>query len=161
MIKRSAGLLMYRIRSGSLEVFLVHPGGPFWASRDRGAWTIPKGTINPDEQPMAAALREFQEETGFLPAAPYVELGSIRQTGGKLVYAWGFAGDCDPAKLVSNLCHVQWPPHSGTTLEIPEIDRGQWFPVCEAYPYILASQTPLLDRLQSALADAGTLPAPA
>jgi predicted NUDIX family NTP pyrophosphohydrolase len=145
--KRSAGILMYRRRRGELEVFLVHPGGPFWAKKDLGAWTIPKGEYADDEQPLAAALREFQEETGFAVSGPLDELGTIRQASGKLVSAWAVEGDCDPAKLVSNHCKIEWPPRSNRLLDIPEIDRGAWFSVHEARERILTTQSPFLDSL--------------
>jgi predicted NUDIX family NTP pyrophosphohydrolase len=117
--KRSAGLVMYRRRAGGHEVFLVHPGGPVWAKRDLGAWTVPKGEYDDSEEPLAAAQREFQEETGFRAAPPFIELGSVRQKSGKVVMAWAFAGDCDPADLISNLCEIEWPPRSGRRIEIP------------------------------------------
>jgi predicted NUDIX family NTP pyrophosphohydrolase len=137
---------MYR-RESMLEVFLVHPGGPFWVRKDLGAWTIPKGEYLDDEDPLDAAQREFQEETGFVPAGPFVELGEIRQKSGKTVKAWGMAGNCDPAHLVSNTCFLEWPPRSGQRLEIPEIDRGNWITIAEAKRRILPAQIPFLDRL--------------
>ena len=138
---------MYRIRGGELEVFLVHPGGPFWVKKDLGAWTIPKGEYADDEQPLAAARREFQEETGFSISGPFHELGTIRQASGKLVTAWAVEGDCDPAKLVSNHCQIEWPPRSHRLIEIPEIDRGAWYSVPEARRRILNTQTPFLDSI--------------
>ncbi|QMV18862.1 NUDIX domain-containing protein [Granulicella sp. 5B5] len=146
--KRSAGLLMYRRDAGNLEVFLVHPGGPFWAKKDKGSWTIPKGEYGDDEEPLAAAQREFQEETGFVAAAPFVELGSVRQKSGKLVTAWAFEGDYDPVDLVSNTCEIEWPRGSGKRLEIPEIDRGMWFSLESARIYIREEQVPFLYSLQ-------------
>jgi len=146
--KRSAGLLMYRRRESGTEVFLVHPGGPFWAKKDRGAWTLPKGEYEADEDPLEAAQREFQEETGFLASGDFFELGSVRQESGKIVVAWAFEGDCDPAQLVSNTCEIEWSPHSGKRIEIPEIDRGRWFGFAEAHDYIRAEQGELLDRLE-------------
>jgi predicted NUDIX family NTP pyrophosphohydrolase len=154
--KRSAGLLLYRTSSGALEVFLVHPGGPFWTHKDLGAWTLPKGEYLPDEDPLEAARREFREETGFPP--PYSEdgrflaLGTVRQLSGKLVSGWAFEGDCDPAQLVSNTCTIEWPPRSGKQLEVPEVDRGAWFPLAEARQKILAAQIPFLDTLARLLA---------
>lgn len=147
MPKQSAGLLLYRRNDQKLEVFLVHPGGPFWAKKDHGAWSIPKGEYSAGEEPLAAARREFQEETGFAIEGDFVELGTIRQAGGKLVSAWAVEGDCDPAALTSNLTQIQWPPRSGKTIEIPEVDRGAWFSFNEAQNRILQSQTPFLDRL--------------
>jgi predicted NUDIX family NTP pyrophosphohydrolase len=138
---------MYRRRHGELEVFLVHPGGPFWVKKDLGAWTIPKGEYADDEQPLAAAQREFQEETGFSIDGPFLDLGTIRQVSGKLVSAWAAEGDCDPEKLVSNLCEIEWPPRSHRLLEIPEVDRGAWFSVGEARERILNTQAPFLSAL--------------
>ena len=151
MPKRSAGLLVYRRTGRGIEVFLVHPGGPFWAKKDRGAWSIPKGEYSTNEDPLAAARREFQEETGFAADGDFVELGTIAQASGKLVSAWAQEGDCDPAQLTSNLCEIEWPPRSGKTIEIPEVDRGAWFSMKEAREHILPSQTPLLDRLKEKL----------
>ena len=142
---------MYRRANTGLEVFLVHPGGPLWAKKDKGAWTIPKGEYEQDENALVAARREFQEETGFPAGELFIDLGSIKQKGGKIVAAWAFEGDCDPAKLVSNLCEVEWPPRSGRTIEIPEIDRGAWFSIDEAKEHIKPTQIPLLDRLMIAL----------
>ena len=138
---------MYRDIGGEAEVFLVHPGGPIWAKKDHGAWTIPKGEYDGEEEPLAAAQREFLEETGFVPSAPYVELGSVRQKSGKLVIAWAFAGDCDPAALISNTCKIEWRPRSGKRIEIPEIDKGRWFTLESARAYIRAEQVPFLDAL--------------
>ena len=147
MPKRSAGLLMYRNPRGELEVFLLHPGGPFWAKKDRGAWAIPKGEYEKNEDPLAAAKREFQEETGFKPADKLLDLGSIRQTNGKVVVAWAFEGNCNPADLVSNTCQVEWPPHSGRSLEIPEVDEGRWFRIRQARDFIRKDQEELIGRL--------------
>lgn len=141
---------MYRRIEEEIEVFLVHPGGPLWAKKDQGAWTIPKGEYADPEPALEAARREFAEETGF-PAEgesdAYLDLGSIRQTGGKLVAGWAFAGDCDPAALVSNTCMIEWPPRSGRRIEIPEVDRGRWFSIAEARDYLREAQHPFLDRL--------------
>lgn len=150
-MKRSAGLLMYRVRDRQGEVFLVHPGGPFWAKKDLGAWSICKGEYVDGELPLEAAKREFQEETGFVARGDFLDLGAVQQAGGKLVSAWAFAGDCDPAKLVSNRCQVEWPPRSGRTIEIAEVDRGGWFSFNEAKQRIMKSQTPFLDRLAQLL----------
>ena len=154
MPKRSAGLLMYRRKTGGLEVFLVHPGGPYWAKKGGCAWGIPKGEYHKDEEPLAAAKREFTEETGFTATGPFVELGSIEQKSGKIVTAWAVEGDCDPAELVSNTCSLQWPPKSGRFIEIPEIDQGRWFDLKEARETIRKEQEPLLDRLRDAMAKA-------
>jgi predicted NUDIX family NTP pyrophosphohydrolase len=151
MPKRSAGLIMYRRRAAGLEVFLVHPGGPFWASKDKGAWLIPKGEYAEGEQPLEAAQREFHEETGFAVEGPYLELGTVKQAGGKIVAAWAFEGDCDPKDLTSNKFQMEWPPRSGHQIEVPEIDRGCWFSIAEAREQILKSQEPLLDSLCRAL----------
>src|ERR1700677_979233 len=144
--KRSAGLLMYRKRKGEIEVFVVHPGGPVWAKKDQGAWTLPKGEYEADEDPLVAAQREFQEETGFFASGNFIELGSVRQKSGKIVIAWAFEGDCDPAQLVSNTCEIEWQPRSGKRMEIPEVDRGSWFGFAEARDYTRAEQGELLDR---------------
>ena len=147
MPKRSAGLLMYRRISNELEVFLVHPGGPIWAKKDKGAWTIPKGEYEQDENPLAAARREFEEETGFQATGEFFDLGAIKQKSGKLVTAWAFEGDCNPAELISNTCEIEWPPRSGLRLEIPEVDHGRWFSIEEARKHIREEQRPLLDDL--------------
>jgi predicted NUDIX family NTP pyrophosphohydrolase len=147
----SAGILLYRLRDDSLEVLLVHPGGPFWARKDHGAWTIPKGGIAPGETPEAAARREFVEETGFPAVGPLLPLGSIRQRGGKIVHAWALLGDCDPAALRSNTFEHEWPPHSGRMQPFPEVDRAAWLTVPEARQKILESQRELLERLQEAV----------
>ena len=149
MAKRSAGLLMYRWRHSHLEVFLVHPGGPFWAKKDLGAWSICKGEYADGEAPLEAAIREFQEETGFAAQGEFLELGTVQQLGGKIVSAWAFEGDCDPRDLISNRCQVEWPPRSGRMIEIPEVDRGGWFSISEASERILKSQAPFLDRLSA------------
>jgi predicted NUDIX family NTP pyrophosphohydrolase len=151
MPKQSAGLLMYRRRSGGLEVFLVHPGGPFWAKKDLGAWTIPKGEYEAEEDPLAAAQREFEEETSFVPSGPFLPLGTVRLASGKTVMAWAFEGDCDPARLVSNTCEIEWPPRSRRRLEIPEVDRGEWFSLEQAYGRIRKEQGTLLRVLSSLL----------
>lgn len=145
---RSAGLLMYRKREDELEVFLVHPGGPFWSRKDQGVWTIPKGEYEADEEALAAAKREFQEETGFVATGNFMELGSIRQKSGKIVIAWAVEGDCDPDQLTSNTCEVEWPPRSCKHLEIPEIDRGSWFSAQCARTYIRPEQIPFLEALE-------------
>jgi predicted NUDIX family NTP pyrophosphohydrolase len=147
MAKRSAGLLMYRRRDGPVEVFLVHPGGPFWAKKDMGAWSICKGEYAENEHPLEAAKREFQEETGFTAEGSFLELGVVQQASGKIVTAWAFEGDGDPGKLISNLCQVEWPPRSGRMIEIPEVDRGGWFSIEAARERILKAQEPFLDRL--------------
>jgi predicted NUDIX family NTP pyrophosphohydrolase len=151
MPKHSAGLLLFRQTVRGLEVFLVHPGGPFWAKRDLGAWSIPKGEYPADEDPLAAARREFQEETGFATDGEFLELGTVRQAGGKFVSVWAFEGDRDPAKLTSNHFQMQWPPRSGKMADFPEVDRGAWFNLREAHVRILAGQRPFLDLLEKKL----------
>jgi predicted NUDIX family NTP pyrophosphohydrolase len=147
MPKRSAGLLMYRVRNRSLEVFLAHPGGPFWENKDKGAWTIPKGQFFDDEEPLEAAKREFQEETSFIPRGEFLSLGTIRQLSGKLVEAWAFEGDCNPDELRSITCEMEWPPRSRRMIEVPEVDRGRWFSIDNAGEAILAAQRPFLASL--------------
>lgn len=145
--KQSVGLLLFRHRQQILEVFLVHPGGPFSAHKNEGAWTIPKGEFEGDEEPLAAARREFTEETGFVADGLFVELGSIRQKSGKLVLAWACEGESDPAALISNTCEIEWPPRSGRRMEIPEVDRGRWFNIHQAEEFIREEQRPLLTKL--------------
>ena len=147
--RTSAGLLLYRRRAGVLEVLLVHPGGPVWARRDAGAWSIPKGEYGEDEEPLAAARREFAEELGS-PApedAEATDLGEVRQKSGKRVRAWALAGDLDVGAVSSNTFEMEWPPRSGTTRSFPEVDRAQWFTLGEARAKINGSQAELLDRL--------------
>jgi predicted NUDIX family NTP pyrophosphohydrolase len=148
MAARSAGILLYRRRGGSLEVFLAHPGGPFWAKKDLGAWTIPKGEIDEGEEPLEAAKREFAEEIGVELEGEFRALEPIRQKGGKTVLAWAVEGDCDPADVRSNLFSMEWPPRSGKQAEFPEIDRAQWFSLEEAARRILPSQLPLLEGVR-------------
>lgn len=156
MAKTSAGLLMYRVRGGGLEVFLVHPGGPFYATKDDGAWTIPKGEFG-HEDPLEAAQREFKEETGFEARGPFLMLGTLKQAGGKLVSAWAFEGDCDPAKLKSNTFEMEWPRGSGTVVKFPEVDRGAWFTLRQAGMKILAAQKGFLDELARRVVASGAL----
>jgi len=138
---------MYRLRDGQREVFLVHPGGPFWAKKDLGSWTIPKGEFLEGEDPLHAAQREFQEETGFTPEGSFIALGDLKQPSGKILTAWAFEGDCDPTQLKSNTFLLEWPPRSGRQAEFPEIDRGAWFAIETAREKLLPGQRPLLDRL--------------
>jgi len=147
MPKRSAGLLMYRRSRGSLEVLLVHPGGPFWMKKDLGAWSIPKGEYEAGEEPLAAGTREFEEETGLVAKGPYTPLRSITQQVGKVVQAWAFEGDCDAESLKSTTFSLEWPPRSGRRQEFPEVDRGGWFSLEEARRRILPAQAALLDEL--------------
>jgi predicted NUDIX family NTP pyrophosphohydrolase len=150
--KESAGLLLFRRCNGQLEVLLAHPGGPFWKDRDDGAWTIPKGGIHPGEDPLDSAIREFTEETGFTARGPFLALGSIVQRSGKIVHAWAFEGDCDPAHLTSNTTTTEWPPRSGRRIEIPEIDRGAFFTIERARQAMNVAQVELLNRLEATLA---------
>jgi predicted NUDIX family NTP pyrophosphohydrolase len=149
--KISAGLLLYR-RRGELEVFLVHPGGPFWSKKDAGAWSIPKGEIAEGEDPLQAAKREFFEETGFKIDGEFRSLDPVKQSGGKVVQAWAVEADCDVSKLRSNLFSLEWPPKSGKTREFPEVDRAAWFNIPEARRRINAGQSGFLDQLLSTLA---------
>lgn len=147
--------MLYRRAARGLEVFLVHPGGPFWVKKDLGAWSIPKGEYTDHEEPLTAARREFLEETGFTVDGEFLPLGTIQQASGKLVSAWAVEGDCDPEKLVSNFCQIQWPPRSKKKIEIPEVDRGAWFTLPEARERILSTQQPILDRLAQKLTNTG------
>jgi predicted NUDIX family NTP pyrophosphohydrolase len=143
---------MYRMRADMPEVLLVHPGGPFWARRDQGAWSIPKGEIEADEVPLRAAQREFTEETGASAAGPFHALTPVRQRSGKWVQAWVAAGELDAAAVRSNSFAMEWPPHSGHTQSFPEIDRAAWFPLAQAHLQIVPGQRPLLDELALLLA---------
>jgi predicted NUDIX family NTP pyrophosphohydrolase len=148
MLKVSGGLLLYRIRNERLEVLLVHPGGPFWAKKDLGSWTIPKGEIVPGEDPLAAASREFEEELGFAPQGNLFLLGMVSQKGGKSVHAWAFEGNCNPAALKSNTFMIEWPPRSGRMQEFPEVDRAEFFGMEEAKKKINPAQVKLLLALE-------------
>lgn len=144
--------MMYRqAAGGAAEVLLAHPGGPFWRGRDEGAWTIPKGEYGPPEDPLAAARREFAEETGFAVTPPFLPLGEVVQKSGKRISAWAFAGDCDPARLRCNTFEMEWPPRSGRRQSYPEIDRVAWFGLDEARRRIIPAQRALIDRLEQAL----------
>lgn len=147
----SAGILLFRIRSGQLEVLLVKPGGPFWRNKDAGAWMIPKGGIEAGETPAQAALREFEEETGTrLTSVPF-PLASVRQAGGKLVEAFAAEGDLDPAQARSNEFEIEWPPRSGKRQRFPEIAEARWMGMAEARAMMLPSQLPLIDALEAKL----------
>ena len=151
-MKRSAGLLMFRrANGGELQVLLAHPGGPFWRNKDEGAWTIPKGEYDDAEEPLAAARREFTEETGFEALPPFASLGEIVQRSGKRILAWAVAGDRDPAQLRSNTFEVEWPPRSGRRQSYPEVDRVAWFALSEARRKMNPAQAELLDRLAAAV----------
>ncbi len=145
MPKQSAGLLMFRLRNGQTEFLLVHPGGPFWKNKDVGAWTIPKGEIEPGEDPLVTARREFQEELGFEAQGNFMEMPTVKQKSGKLVRVWAFEGDCDPGACKSNTFSAEWPPRSGRTQEFPEIDRAAFFRLPEAREKINPAQAPLLE----------------
>jgi predicted NUDIX family NTP pyrophosphohydrolase len=149
----SAGLLLFRRSSAGLELFLAHPGGPFWYNRDAGAWTIPKGVAETGEEPLAAACREFEEETGVRPVGPFMSLGSIRQKAGKLVHAWAWEGDADPARVTSNSMKTEWPRGSGRFISFPEVDRCAWFAPDAAREKINPAQAELIDRLEIVLSD--------
>jgi predicted NUDIX family NTP pyrophosphohydrolase len=152
MPRVSAGLLMYRVQNGTLQVLLAHPGGPLYLSKEDGYWSIPKGEPPQDEPLLNAAAREFEEETGLKPHGPYIELGSIRQKGGKVVHAWAFEGDCDDSQPIrSNLFEMEWPPRSGRTQSFPEMDRAQFFSLPEAKQKLRDSQWPLVERLAAIL----------
>jgi predicted NUDIX family NTP pyrophosphohydrolase len=155
---------MFRRRGATVEVLLAHPGGPFWSRRDEAAWTLPKGEIGVDEEPLAAARREFGEETGFASEPPFIPLGELRQKSGKRISAWAFEGDADPLRLVSNLFEMEWPPRSGRMQSFPEIDRVRWCGVEEARRKLIAGQVPFVDALLQILgadANAGADATPA
>lgn len=145
-MKKSAGILLYRFKK-ELELFLVHPGGPFWKAKDNGAWSIPKGEFTDDEQPLLAAKREFEEETGTKIDGDFIELNPIRQKAGKMVYAWGVEGDVDADKIVSNTFKQEWPYKSGKFQTYPEVDKASWFTVEEAKQKINPAQAVLIDDL--------------
>lgn len=147
MTKLSAGFLMFRRMQGQIQVLLVHPGGPFWEKKDLASWSLPKGEYSDGEDPFAAAKREFEEETSISPEGNFIPLGQIRQPSGKLVTAWAFEGDCDPATIKSNLFSMEWPKGSGKMQEFPEIDRGEWFTFEMAGQKILKGQVGFLERL--------------
>ena len=151
MAKKSSGLLMYRIRNEALEVFLVHPGGPFWSKKDLGAWSIPKGEYEPDEEPLEAAKREFREETGLEAQGDFTKLTPVKQKGGKVVSVWAFKGDCNPESVRSNRFSLEWPPKSGKLVEFPEIDRAAWYTIEEAKEKIFEGQIPFLDEFRAIL----------
>jgi predicted NUDIX family NTP pyrophosphohydrolase len=151
MAKQSAGLLIYRERQGRLEVLLVHPGGPFWKNKDAGAWTIPKGELQPDEDPLEAAQRECQEELGFVPRGVFMPLSPVKQKGGKVIQAWAAAADWDPSQLKSNSFTMEWPPRSGKMQEFPEVDQAAYFELPEAEIKVNAGQVALIRELKEKL----------
>jgi len=146
--KTSAGILLYRYREGALQVLLVHPGGPFWAQKDLGAWSVPKGLIDPGEDALKAALREFREETGFIARNHFIQLTPVRMKSGKVVKVWAVEGDCEPSEIKSNAFSMEWPPGSGKQQEFPEVDLAAWFDVDQARKKINQGQVGLLDELQ-------------
>lgn len=146
--KTSAGLLLYR-RCGELQVLLVHPGGPFWAKKDAGSWSVPKGEFSEGEDPLQAARREFTEETGFTVAGDFCPLNPVKQSGGKVVHAWAVEADCDASQVRSNSFSIEWPPKSGRMQQFPEVDRAEWFTINEARQRIIKGQLALLDQLLS------------
>jgi predicted NUDIX family NTP pyrophosphohydrolase len=148
----SAGLLMYRLREQRLEVLLGHPGGPYFVRKDRGSWGIPKGGIDPGEDPLTAAVREFGEETGIEAQGPFLSLGGVKYRNHKVVYAWAFAGDCDPGRIVSNTFEMEWPRGSGKRQEFPEIDRAAFFDIPTARQMIMPAQARFLDDLEARVA---------
>jgi predicted NUDIX family NTP pyrophosphohydrolase len=151
MPKKSAGLLPYRYCEGELEILLVHPGGPYWAGKDLGAWSIPKGEYGPDEEPLAVARREYREETGCEAAGDFIPLTPRKQPSGKLISAWAFAGDCDAAAIRSNTFSLEWPPRSGKQQEFPEVDRAAWFRPEIAKEKILSGQRGFIEELATLL----------
>lgn len=150
-MKLSAGLLLYRFHKTTIEFFLVHPGGPFWAKKDAGSWSIPKGEIEKDEDPLTAAIRECQEETGIIAEGNFIELTPVKQKSGKLIYAWALESEVDAASIVSNTFEMEWPPRSGIQKSFPEIDRAAWFTPAEAAIKIIPGQLPLIGELESLL----------
>lgn len=138
---------MHRVHEGHLQVLLVHPGGPFFQKKDEGAWTIPKGELELGEDALEAAKREFAEEVGFIPTGPFIELTPVKQKGGKIVHAWAFEGDCDPAQCISNTFTMEWPPKSGKQAVFPEIDKAAFFDIETAKTKINTAQQPLIDNL--------------
>jgi len=146
--KNSAGILLHRLRGSRIEVFLVHPGGPFWAKKDAGAWSIPKGEFEVGQDPLEAAKREFKEETGFAVEGNFIELTPVKQPGGKVVYAWAVMGDCEAESIKSNTFSLEWPPRSGKRKEFPEVDRAGWFTPEVAREKILKGQLNFLEELK-------------
>jgi predicted NUDIX family NTP pyrophosphohydrolase len=150
--RQSAGILLYRWTTGTLEVFLVHPGGPFWKNKDAGSWTIPKGEFENEEPALDAAIREFREETGFSLKGHFQPLSPVRQKGGKRIFAWALPGDLDPAKISSNTFELEWPRHSGRQQTFPEVDKGGWFSLTAARLIINPAQIALLEELEETVA---------
>jgi predicted NUDIX family NTP pyrophosphohydrolase len=153
--RNSAGLVMYRIRDGELEFLIVHPGGPFWAKKDAGSWFVPKGEIEAGEDELAAARREFQEETAIIPGGPFLDLGEVTHKSGKRVRAWAFRGDCEPAAVVSNTFSMEWPPRSGRMQSFPEIDMAQFVDARRAREKLNPAEFAFIERLQGILSRTG------
>lgn len=151
MAKQSAGILLYRKQASGLQVLLVHPGGPFFAKKDAGNWTIPKGEYPESEAPLDAAIREFEEETGYRPSGKFIPLKAIQQKGGKVVQCWAVSGELDPAGIVSNTFELEWPPRSGKKRSFPEVDKAAWFTLAEARQMMNERQTAFLDELETLL----------
>ncbi|MEO6818666.1 MAG: NUDIX domain-containing protein [Ginsengibacter sp.] len=151
MAKISTGILLFRYQNKQPQVLLVHPGGPFWANKDAGAWSVPKGEPDENEDRLDAAIREMEEETGFKPGGPFIELKPVKQKSGKIIFAFATQNDFEIKNLLSNNCFVEWPPHSGKKLEIPEVDRAAWFYFHEAKEKIVKGQAPLLFELEQKL----------
>jgi predicted NUDIX family NTP pyrophosphohydrolase len=151
MPKKSAGILVYRKTKEEYEILLVHPGGPFWAKKDMNSWSIPKGEFEDDEEPLAAAKREFEEETGFKIEGEFIELNPVKQPGGKLIYSWSVEGDINASEVKSNLFKMEWPPRSGAFKEFPEIDRAEWFSFKTAKQKIITGQIPIVENLRNKL----------
>jgi len=159
-VRESAGLMMYRVRGWTLEIFLAHPGGPYFQNKDQSFWGIPKGLVERDEDRLSAARREFEEETGIGPAGEFVSLGTVQQRSGKIIYAWAFGGDWDPAQgITSNRIPVEWPPRTNRFIEVPEIDRAAFFPADIARQKVSPPQRAFIDRLERHLAESGQGPA--
>lgn len=148
MSKQSAGILPYRRKENHLEVFIIHPGGPFWRNKDLEAWSVPKGEFNDDEEPLEAAKREFEEELGFAPKGEFLELVSVKLKSGKVIYAWACEMDFDEKSIVSNLFEMEWPPRSGRKQSFPEVDRGGWFPIDEAKQKLNPAQVKFAEELE-------------
>jgi len=155
MPKTSAGLLMYRLAQNTIQVLLVHPGGPFWEKKDEGAWSTPKGEAEPGEDLLAVARREFREELGLEATGPFVALAPVKQKGGKVVHAWAFEGDCDPSQIASNTFTMEWPPKSGRQMEFPEVDRADFFDLETAKRKVNPGQVPLLAELETLVLSRG------
>lgn len=150
-MKKSAGILLYRKKAGHRQVFLVHPGGPFWKNKDAGAWSVPKGEYEEGEDPLAAARREFEEETGIAVNGDFIPLKPVKQKSGKVIFAWALEKDVEANTIVSNTFPLEWPPRSGKFIEVPEVDKGGWFDLNEAAVKILPGQVPILEELRQLL----------